>query len=294
MPDYKAWEELGQAIGSGSEAYRKAKAAKAAAMRQAEQDAMAKQGFDLKMSEETPALPNPFGGPAQLTRSEAVSAQMKKAELENARKLAGLKQPGMGKPTTGETAVDRAYAKDYLEWTQAGAPDVEGQLGNLKSAMDTLKSGENVTGPVIGMLPGPLQSVFNKTGKNVASQVADVVQRSLRPILGSQFTEKEGKLIIQNAYDPTLPEEVNADRVGRLITKIQQMAQAKTEMANYFQENGTLKGYKGRQPSLADLNEFRGTSGAQKSIGPQVGDIQDGFRFKGGNPSDPNAWEQVQ
>lgn len=27
--------------------------------------------------------------------------------------------------------------------------------------------------------------------------------------------------------------------------------------------------------------------------GPQPGHVEDGFRFKGGNPADPNAWEQV-
>jgi hypothetical protein len=27
---------------------------------------------------------------------------------------------------------------------------------------------------------------------------------------------------------------------------------------------------------------------------PQPGEVQDGYRFKGGNPADPNAWEQVQ
>jgi hypothetical protein len=27
---------------------------------------------------------------------------------------------------------------------------------------------------------------------------------------------------------------------------------------------------------------------------PQVGEVRKGYRFKGGNPADPNAWEQVQ
>lgn len=28
--------------------------------------------------------------------------------------------------------------------------------------------------------------------------------------------------------------------------------------------------------------------------GPRAGEVVDGYRFKGGNPSDPNAWEKVK
>ena len=30
-----------------------------------------------------------------------------------------------------------------------------------------------------------------------------------------------------------------------------------------------------------------------EQAGPQAGQVYDGFRFKGGNPNDPNAWEMV-
>jgi hypothetical protein len=33
---------------------------------------------------------------------------------------------------------------------------------------------------------------------------------------------------------------------------------------------------------------------AAPNAGPQPGTIEDGYRFKGGNPADPSAWEQVQ
>lgn len=37
-----------------------------------------------------------------------------------------------------------------------------------------------------------------------------------------------------------------------------------------------------------------GLGGSQQSNAPEPGAVEDGFRFKGGNPADPNSWEPVQ
>lgn len=36
-----------------------------------------------------------------------------------------------------------------------------------------------------------------------------------------------------------------------------------------------------------------GTGGKPVGAGPQPGQVEDGYRFKGGNPADPNSWEPV-
>lgn len=41
------------------------------------------------------------------------------------------------------------------------------------------------------------------------------------------------------------------------------------------------------------LAEFSDKKDASRSSGPQPGAIEDGYRFKGGNPADPNNWEAV-
>lgn len=42
------------------------------------------------------------------------------------------------------------------------------------------------------------------------------------------------------------------------------------------------------------ITDYADTSPAKPSGGPSVGVVEDGYRFKGGNPSDPNSWEQVK
>ena len=79
------------------------------------------------------------------------------------------------------------------------------------------------------------------------------MQRNLRLILGAQFTEKEGQRLIARAYNPSLSEQENAKRVRNLIKQMQSAAEAKASAARYFEENGTLAGWKGKLPSMRDF-----------------------------------------
>lgn len=58
-------------------------------------------------------------------------------------------------------------------------------------------------------------------------------------------------------------------------------------------QGGTLQGFQFGQP-LAGGPAAPQQMAPQQSQGPQPGAIEDGYRFKGGNPADPNSWEPVQ
>src|SRR5690606_8783450 len=85
-------------------------------------------------------------------------------------------------------------------------------------------------------------------------KVEEVVQRNLRVILGAQFTEKEGERLISRAYNPRLSEAENKARVDRLIQQISEAAKAKLDAAQYFQQHGSLVGWKGRLPRMSDFD----------------------------------------
>lgn len=153
----------------------------------------------------------------------------------------------------GEKAVDRAFAPDYVEWSTGGFADVEKNLGQLKSVHERLGGDENLTGPVIGRTPDIVRAMTHPESLDVRDEVEEVVQRNLRLILGAQFTQREGERLIARAYNENLDESVNEKRVGRLIKAIQGAAEAKQEAVDFYNEHGTLSGFKGKKITIEDI-----------------------------------------
>lgn len=186
----------------------------------------------------------------------------------------------LGKRVTGpqsiqnkaQQAVDREYAKDYLDWIQDGSPVAEKSLGELGQAADRLRgyktgpNGERIpireddfltrqlgpTGAVAGTIATvpfvgkAVSDIITPGASDIREIVESTVQSSLRPILGAQFTEKEGERLIARVYNPRLKREVNAARVLRLQKQIAEAARNKNAAARWFEEHGTLQGFKGK------------------------------------------------
>jgi hypothetical protein len=169
-------------------------------------------------------------------------------------------------PKRAREAVDREYAKDYVEFIQTGASDAAKALEELGGARDQLrgyminpdgsrkklKKNDSLTGPVVGTLSNlpwvgkTVQDVAFPESSDVQETVEYTVQRSLRPILGSQFTKEEGERLIARVYNPRLSEEVNAERLDRLIKQLERAYQAKIAAAKYFEAHNTLNGFRGK------------------------------------------------
>ena len=194
-----------------------------------------------------------------------------------------------GKPQTElEKEIDKAYAKDYLTWTQGGGADMAGQVAQIGNVLARLEGGESLTGPLVGMLNelGPtISSIFAPEATDASELVSEVVQRNLRIILGAQFTEKEGAALIKRAYNPALPPKENAARLRKLYTQMQSAVEQRTKMARYTEQNGTLKGYTGKRPTIGDFHNALNTYTA--------GHVVRGYRFIGGDPAKKSNWEKL-
>lgn len=162
----------------------------------------------------------------------------------------------------GGKALDEAFAKDYATFVQGGSQDSAKQLSQLKDVIGELrKPGANLTGPTLGNVPDVAKNFINPKSVAMRERVEEVVQRSLRAILGAQFTEREGERLIARAYNPRLSESENAVRVERLFTQLNQAFEQKKSAAQYFERNGTLEGFRGKLPNIADFDPDAGGGG---------------------------------
>lgn len=160
----------------------------------------------------------------------------------------------IGPNTPGREQADKTYAKDFVTWTTSGFADTQKNLGQLDAQLQKLQSGKVETGPIAGRVPDAMKAFINPGLLDLRESVEEVVQRNLREILGAQFTEKEGERLIQRAFNENLPTPVNIQRLKRLTQQIRSAAKAKQEAAAYFNQHGTLQGFKGKTYSKADFD----------------------------------------
>lgn len=174
--------------------------------------------------------------------------------------LSEEKKPSDAGLTEAQKMVDRQFGKEYADFVLAGGyADVQKQLGQLQGVVSELvgtgtaekPKGVTATG-VSGILPKGVRDIVAPKGAALQDSVEEVVQRNLRTILGAQFTEREGERLIARAYNPRQPASENIKRLQRLIGQIDEAAKSKAEAGAYYEQNGSLVGFKGKLYRSAD------------------------------------------
>ena len=187
--------------------------------------------------------------------------------------------------TTGQDAVDKAFAEQYLPFISGGASEMAGNIANISDVLSRLESGEELTGPMVGLAPDFVRAVLNPEAQDAIDRVGSVVQLNLREVLGGQFAQKEGEQLVARAYNPSLKPEQNAKRLRKLYMQMNNAYEQRVAQAEYFQENGTLRGFKGKLPTLSDFY----TALSSYDVGEEVG----GYRYLGGDATIESSWQKV-
>ena len=164
--------------------------------------------------------------------------------------------------TPGEQEADKLYAALHVAWPQERS-DVRKGLNALKEVRDLMGSrdangnfvsnGNELTGRGYFGRPRSTLAGTDKGAKamNALEKVEEVVQRNLRAVLGGQFAEREGVQLIKRAYNITLPEAYNFERLDALIDSVQEVYDSRNDTFEYWTKmqqapgslGGTLRGW---------------------------------------------------
>lgn len=240
--------------------------------------------FDTQTREIVPGSEtSQAGDPLTDARRRLLEAQIRKTE---AAATAGPK------PSKGQEALDRAFAKEVVDWTNSGAATVAANIARLEDA-NAIMAAEDVSGPLAGAGPIAIRSVSNPRSAAVQQQIQNAIQSSLKATLGAQFARVEGEQLLDRAFDPRQQEAENIRRNKIMIEQTKALAQAKQEQADYYLQNGTMQGYQGPDSQLLTdqiIAMLRGFAEEPKEAkqAPEaeaVGDVPEGV--------DPADWEYM-
>jgi hypothetical protein len=168
--------------------------------------------------------------------------------------------------TPGQKKVDEKFSETYIEWQTGGGADMVANIASIDSVLKKLEANEPLTGPMVGIQPDFIRAIANPKAADALERVQEVVQRNLRAVLGGAFTEREGAQLINRAYNPSLSPAVNAARLRKLFQQLSISGKQRQSMVDFFEENGTLQGYRGPRPSVNDFYKALegGESGTQR------------------------------
>ena len=92
-----------------------------------------------------------------------------------------------------------------------------------------------------------------------------------------------------------LPPDQGGTMIGNYVGRrkdVDQMGEIARQNAQIEIEKSDALAKQNQERMFKTLEGIRNMGKPQGMKAPAVGAIEDGYRFKGGNPADPNAWEK--
>lgn len=169
--------------------------------------------------------------------------------MKEALKTLGKSVTGAGKvppQLPGPKSLDQKMSTIALDWMTKERADARKSLSELSEVLGAITQSDTISGPWVGSLPKWARELGFPESVDTQELVETTAQRSLKAVLGGQFGQREGEMLLQRTFNPRLDERVNRRRAHRLYKMLEEAAQEKSRMVAYFMDQGTLQGYEGK------------------------------------------------
>lgn len=240
----------------------------------------------------------------QNARKNPLEEELTRAKINelNSQATKNLAGKNSGVLTKGNENVDKAFAKEYVDYQlMGGKQKVQKNLNEFQNLIGEMETKKNLTGPMTGMLVNnsTIGGFLNPEAVKTYDRVRAIVNENLKSILGSVFTEGEGERFLRSAYNPSLSQEENTRRLKDALLTLQNTAKDKQDAIDYYEKNGTIAGLKTNPIQLVndqkekdDLNKKQQNNdkkmSAVKKLSPED---QEALDWANDHPKEPKAIE---
>jgi len=202
---------------------------------------------------------NPNTGALEDVTDQYTPAQIAafKAAKNPAKTSKNTVNPGTGRVlSAAELERDKQFGKNIEKFNPTASSGNIGMLRMIADGLATQEPGEGNTG-LSWMTPFKsaarlvdrdgdmgLRAIVDSESLDTQELVAGVIQKNLRETLGAQFTQREGMLLIQRAYNPQLDPKTNSKRLQAAAMLAEAYVKAQQNKLDYYNtNNGSIAGY---------------------------------------------------
>lgn len=187
---------------------------------------------------------------------------------EQALRQKATPKPKEPKLSEAQKTFEREVGKDLAEYQIGGGKqEASKNIQRFESAIKKLEAPGELTGgtltkiPFLGTSEG-FQDIMDEDLSSVRDEIRSAIQGSLRPVLGAQFTEKEAEQIFSRAFNPRLSDKENIRRARLELENIKNIASAKDQAWEYYQQKGSLAGFSPKSKPM-ESNQMYANNQAQ-------------------------------
>ena len=228
----------------------------------------------LRSRQEAPPAGYQWAGPGQLAPIPGGPADPAQAGA-----LAQGKQP---------TKIIPPGENDKLATGASTIQQIDKVLATIADP-EVAQNSDRVAGWISRNVPGGdlVAQTINPSGVAMRAAIADVGSQLLAARSGMAVTEGEYRRLASLLPNPAEDPKVIKEKLTKIRDGL--ATSMKYQAAQYTKENGYVP-----HSGAAAWESAPPTAAPAAGAGPKPGAIEDGHRFKGGNPADPKNWEKVQ